>query len=208
LAKHYEDAATEMRAKADEHKKLLAQYETRKSLYGKQAQSLISHCQGLIRIYEQGQRRTRVWLNLIVKWRRKQSKPRRAPHEDDSQDMSQSMGRGYKIIPLIVLALYAFCSVCPSRFLPAGIRPQTAEASEPHDCNKGNKHEPDNQCQALSSQYLPSPAAKFVHVLTVQGFVAPPHAGSLAFNFLLSSRTTLLSTTDPPIALLNTKLRI
>ena len=53
LAKHYEDAATEMRAKADEHKKLLAQYETRKSLYGKQAQSLISHCQGLIRVYEQ-----------------------------------------------------------------------------------------------------------------------------------------------------------
>ena len=54
LARHYEDAAKEMRLKAEEHKKLLAQYETRKSLYGKQAQSLISHCQGLIRIYEQG----------------------------------------------------------------------------------------------------------------------------------------------------------
>ncbi len=53
LAKHYEDAAKEMQAKADEHKKLLAQYEARKSLYGKQAQSLISHCQGLVRIYEQ-----------------------------------------------------------------------------------------------------------------------------------------------------------
>jgi len=53
LARHYEDAAKEMRAKVDEHKKLLAQYEARKSLYGKQAQSLISHCQGLVRIYEQ-----------------------------------------------------------------------------------------------------------------------------------------------------------
>jgi len=53
LAKHYEDAAKEMQAKVDEHKKLLAQYEASKSLYGKQAQSLISHCQGLIRIYEQ-----------------------------------------------------------------------------------------------------------------------------------------------------------
>jgi hypothetical protein len=53
LAKHYEDAAKEMQAKVAEHKKMLAQYETRKSLYGKQAQSLISHCQGLIRIYEQ-----------------------------------------------------------------------------------------------------------------------------------------------------------
>ena len=53
LVKHYEDAAKEMRAKAEEHKKLLAQYEAKKSLYGKQAQSLISHCQGLIRIYDQ-----------------------------------------------------------------------------------------------------------------------------------------------------------
>jgi hypothetical protein len=55
---------------------------------------------------------------------------------------------------------------------------------------------------------LPSPTAKFVHVLIVQAFVTPPHAVSLAFNLLLSSRTTLLSTADPPIALLNTKLRI
>lgn len=53
LVKHYDEAAKEMRAKAEEHKKLLAQYEARKSLYGKQAQTLISHCQGLIRIYEQ-----------------------------------------------------------------------------------------------------------------------------------------------------------
>ena len=54
LAKHYEDAAKDMQAKAAEHKKLLAQYEANKSLYGKQASSLISHCQGLVRMYEQG----------------------------------------------------------------------------------------------------------------------------------------------------------
>lgn len=53
LAKHYEDAAKEMQATADEHRKMLAQYEVNKALYGKQAQSLISHCQGLVRIYEQ-----------------------------------------------------------------------------------------------------------------------------------------------------------
>ena len=53
LAKHFEDAAKEMRAKAEEHKKMLAQYEAKKGLYGKQAQTLISHCQGLVRIYEQ-----------------------------------------------------------------------------------------------------------------------------------------------------------
>jgi hypothetical protein len=53
LARHYEVARKEMQGKAEEHKKLLAQYEARKSLYGKQAQSLISHCQGLVRVYEQ-----------------------------------------------------------------------------------------------------------------------------------------------------------
>jgi hypothetical protein len=114
----------------------------------------------------------------------------------------------YKVVPIVLLALYVLCSVCPERFLPARIALQTAAASEPHDCNKGNKHEPDNQCQALASQYLPSPTAKFVHILTVQAFVTPPHAVSLAFNFLLSSRTTLLSTADPSTALLNSKLRI
>lgn len=53
LAKHYEEAAKEMQAKAAEHKKMAAQYEANKSLYGKQASSLISHCQGLVRVYEQ-----------------------------------------------------------------------------------------------------------------------------------------------------------
>ncbi len=53
LAKHYDDAAKDMQAKAAEHKKLLAQYEANKGFYGKQASSLISHCQGLIRVYEQ-----------------------------------------------------------------------------------------------------------------------------------------------------------
>ena len=53
LAKHYEDAAKEMQTKAEEHKRMLVQYEARKTLYGKQAQPLISHCEGLIRIYAQ-----------------------------------------------------------------------------------------------------------------------------------------------------------
>lgn len=53
LAKHYDDEAREMQAKAAEHKKMIAQYEANKTIYGKQAQSLISHCQGLVRVYEQ-----------------------------------------------------------------------------------------------------------------------------------------------------------
>lgn len=53
LARYFEEAAKDLQAKSAEHKKLLTQYETNKGLYGKQASSLISHCQGLIRIYEQ-----------------------------------------------------------------------------------------------------------------------------------------------------------
>lgn len=53
LAKHYEDAAKEMRARVEEHKKLLRHYQSKKDVYRKQAQDLINHCQGLIRVYEQ-----------------------------------------------------------------------------------------------------------------------------------------------------------
>ena len=54
LAKHYEDAAKDMQAKAEEHRTSLAQYEARRNVfYGKQGGSLISHCQGLVRTYEQ-----------------------------------------------------------------------------------------------------------------------------------------------------------
>jgi len=53
LAKHYDEAAKEMQAKAAEHRKMLAQYEANKGLYGRHAASFISHCQGLIRVYEQ-----------------------------------------------------------------------------------------------------------------------------------------------------------
>ena len=67
LAKHYENAAKELQAKAEEHKKRLARYEAiaateepfrsrigeRDSTYSKQAPSLISHCRSLVQLYEQ-----------------------------------------------------------------------------------------------------------------------------------------------------------
>jgi hypothetical protein len=53
LAKYYEDSAAEMRAKAEEHKLLLEQYEDKSYLYGKKAQDLQSHAAALIRKYEQ-----------------------------------------------------------------------------------------------------------------------------------------------------------
>lgn len=52
LAKHYEDAAKEMQAKVDEHKQLLAQYNAKSYLYGRQAQTVENHCEYLINTYE------------------------------------------------------------------------------------------------------------------------------------------------------------
>jgi hypothetical protein len=52
LARHYEEAARDMQLKADEHKKLLSQYEAKGYLYGKQALDLQAHCRRLINAYE------------------------------------------------------------------------------------------------------------------------------------------------------------
>lgn len=52
LAEHYEAAAQDMRNKANEYKKLLAQYESKSYLYGRQAEDLKAHCQRLIDVYE------------------------------------------------------------------------------------------------------------------------------------------------------------
>ncbi|HVW63459.1 MAG TPA: hypothetical protein VHB01_00470 [Nitrosospira sp.] len=52
LAKHFEDAAREMQAKAEEKKALLAQYE-KMHLYGWQSHNLKSRTTALIRKYEQ-----------------------------------------------------------------------------------------------------------------------------------------------------------
>jgi hypothetical protein len=53
LAKHYEDAAKEMRLKVEEHKKTLEEYEAHPYYYGKRAQDLKAHCRSLISSYEQ-----------------------------------------------------------------------------------------------------------------------------------------------------------
>ncbi len=56
LAEHYEEAAQEMQLKADEHKKLLSQYEVKGILYGRLpddfAEDFKDHCQRLIDVYE------------------------------------------------------------------------------------------------------------------------------------------------------------
>ena len=52
LAKHYDEAAAEMQAKADEQKKMLGHYESKSYLYGRHAEDIEEHCQALIRAYE------------------------------------------------------------------------------------------------------------------------------------------------------------
>src|SRR6184192_1002534 len=51
LTTYFEDAASEMRAKAEEQKKLLKHYEEKSYLYGREAQDLISHTTALVRKY-------------------------------------------------------------------------------------------------------------------------------------------------------------
>lgn len=53
LARHYGDAAQEMRMKVEEHKKTLEEYERHPYYYGKRAQDLKAHCERLINSYEQ-----------------------------------------------------------------------------------------------------------------------------------------------------------
>jgi hypothetical protein len=55
LARHFEDTAKEMQAKADEQKKLLKQYE-KEPRYGWQSHNSKSHTLALIRKYEQAAR--------------------------------------------------------------------------------------------------------------------------------------------------------
>jgi outer membrane lipoprotein-sorting protein len=52
LAKHYEEVAGEMQAKAEEHKKLLSHYQSKSYRYGKQAQDFKAHCERLVDVYE------------------------------------------------------------------------------------------------------------------------------------------------------------
>lgn len=56
LTKHYEDAAREMQSKVQEHKKILEQYESNTSHYGKRALDLQAHCRYLINAYEQAEK--------------------------------------------------------------------------------------------------------------------------------------------------------
>ena len=53
IARYYEEAATQMKAKLEEQKALLEQYENKSYLYGRQAQDLQSHTAALVRDYEE-----------------------------------------------------------------------------------------------------------------------------------------------------------
>jgi len=53
LAKHYEDVAKKMQAKAQAQKNQLAEYETHGYYYGRQTEDLKEHTQALARIYQE-----------------------------------------------------------------------------------------------------------------------------------------------------------
>ena len=53
IAGHYEDTAKDMQSKAEEHKKMLAEYEAQRQYYGKRGLDMESMCRALIYVYEQ-----------------------------------------------------------------------------------------------------------------------------------------------------------
>jgi hypothetical protein len=112
-----------------------------------------------------------------------------------------------KIIPVLLLAFYALCTVCPERLLPL-LALQTAAASEAHDCHNRGKQNPPSNCRAAFSEFLPTSEVKFSRVVTVQALLLPLHVLSVAFDFSLRLRMTHFSTADPPIPSLKINLRI
>lgn len=53
LAKHYDEAAKKMQAKADRQKRMLAEYQKHRHYYGRRAEDLMEHSQALLRVYEE-----------------------------------------------------------------------------------------------------------------------------------------------------------
>lgn len=59
LAVYYENEAKEMSAKAEEQKKLLAEYESHSEYYGREGQDFASHHEALLRKYTKSAERNR-----------------------------------------------------------------------------------------------------------------------------------------------------
>lgn len=64
LGEHYEEVAEEMQAKVEEHQQLLAEYQAKSYLYGKQAEYLKVHCRSLVGIYERAVQENRAMAAL------------------------------------------------------------------------------------------------------------------------------------------------
>lgn len=54
VAAHYEEDARELGEKADEHKKILSDYQAKRYLYGRQYAGFDVHCKRLIEVYTKG----------------------------------------------------------------------------------------------------------------------------------------------------------
>jgi len=121
--------------------------------------------------------------------------------------MQIDMTARYKIIPVLLLAFYALCTVCPERVVPA-LAMQTAEASETHDCHSRGREKPESDCRTAFSEFVRTPEVKFLHVLAVQALLLPEYVLSHAFGISLRFRTTRFSTAGPPSTSLKINLRI
>jgi hypothetical protein len=121
--------------------------------------------------------------------------------------MQIEMTNRYKIIPVLLLAFYGVCTLCPERLIPR-LAVQTAAASEAHDCHNRGTRKPATDCRIGVSEFLPAAETKISHVLAVYALFLPPDVLSLAFDVLFRLRPPQFSTAGPPPASLRINLRI
>lgn len=112
----------------------------------------------------------------------------------------------YKFIPVVLLAVYAICAVCPGRLLP-GLAAQVSETTESHDCH-GGKTTTESDCRTVIFQSLPPPMTELVYSVTSQAMLLSHHGSAPAVEVYSRLRPFHFSTAGPPIASLKHILRI
>lgn len=65
LAKHFEEEASELQSKIEEHQKFLNQFETKRYLYGRHANDLKAHSQEVIDLYQQAITANRDMADMV-----------------------------------------------------------------------------------------------------------------------------------------------
>jgi hypothetical protein len=115
-----------------------------------------------------------------------------------------------KLFSVVLLTLlYSVWVVCPVGAHLFRAAQTSAAADAGGDCHGKQPPAPKQTCGLNPSEYLPSPAAKLsIDDLAVQLFAFGPNYSSMDFGSPLLAPVRFSLVLDPPLLLLNRKLRI